>query len=117
MAKYQKFELKVKGNAVVRAKTFQEADQKLAKAMKAICTRWDLDFYCKEYIPDPPVEKPYDMNLVGSVVIEGNSFEKAEELFYTALKSISKRYVIKIDQGEVTTVYDPPRRMGNGGNL
>lgn len=112
MVTYQKFELKIKGNAFIRAKTFQEADQKLAKAMKAVCTRWDLDFYCKEIVPDPPIEKPYDMSMVGSVVIEGNSFEEAEKLFYTALQSVSKRYLITIDQGEVSTVYDPPRRVG-----
>jgi predicted Zn-dependent protease len=117
MAKYQKFELKITGNAIVRATSFGKADTALAKAMKAVCTRWDLDFYCKEVIPDPEIEKPYVMRMKGSVDIEGNSFEEAEELFYKALRSVSKRYFITIDQGEVTTIYDPPRRIGRGDKL
>jgi hypothetical protein len=117
MATFKKFELKVTGNAIVRATSFGKADTALAKAMKAVCSRWDLDFYCKEVIPDPEIEKPYDMQMKGSVVIEGNSFEDAETLFYKALSSVSGKYFIELDQGEVTTIYDPPRRIGRGDKL
>jgi hypothetical protein len=113
MMEYKDFELKVNGIVNVLGFSFQEADQRFAKAMKAIAKRWDIDVTCKERDPTNKLQKVFPLNIKGDIVIDGDGFDDARKLFSSALDSVSEKWDVEIKQGEVNTRYDPPKRWGS----
>lgn len=114
MTVYKDFELKLNGSVIIRGRSFQEVDENFIKAMKAIAKRWDIDVRCSEQDPENTKEKDFDLKISGSVIIDGDTFEGAEVLFWAALDSIAAKGDVNIKQGEINTRYDPPRDIRRG---